>query len=95
MPSDKYEILIHDTLGEDFSYIAEIDRHRPMFYPTLHDTMASIGPVLATKYEKHVHTSVLKVVDFKHYRVIEMMVDGVRPTVAIIREIKNPLQFRS
>lgn len=95
MASDKYEILIHDTFGEDFSFIADIERHRPMFYPTLKDTMDSIGPLLAQHYERFVHTHVLNCVDLKNYRVVEFLVDGTRAHVAVIRQVKNSLTFKS
>lgn len=91
----QYEVLIHETYGEDLTFIVGIPVHRPMFYPTLHDTMSALGPVLANHYERPVQTQVVKAVDFKNYRVVEFTVDATRAVIAIIKEVKNPLHYRS
>jgi hypothetical protein len=92
---DKYEILIHDTFGEDLSYITELSRIGTMLYPPISDMMNSIGPVLANRYERNVHTTILNIVDLKNYCVVEFLVDAIRPHVAVIRRVTNPLLFKS
>lgn len=89
MPSAKYRVLIHGP-ETNLDSTEEIEHFAPMFFPTLTACCDTLGPLIARHLDRPVSMGLVNAKDFKYHRVIEFLINGHDPHIAVLRKVSEP-----